>query len=74
MPQRLGPEPIVYYRRGAARLEYLFIDTGNFTLFSGRVPSCVLVIFGAGGGATAAFNDGARIQNNILRARLNYRF
>ena len=60
--------------RWTAGLEYLYIDTGNFTLFSGPVPSSVLAIFGAGGGATATINDSARMQNNIVRARLNYRF
>jgi len=57
-----------------AGLEYLHIDPGTFTLFSGPVPSSVLAIFGAGGGATATINDSARMQNNIMRARLNYRF
>ena len=60
--------------RWTAGVEYLYLDTGNFTLFNGAVPASVLGILGAPAGTTATFNDTERVQNNIVRARVNYRF
>jgi len=57
-----------------AGIEYLYIDTGTFTLFNGAVPAGVLGVLGAPAGTTATFNDQERVQTNIVRARLNYRF
>ena len=60
--------------RWTAGLEYLYLDTGNFTLFNGAVPASVVGILGAPAGTTATYTDTERMQNNIVRARVNYRF
>jgi outer membrane immunogenic protein len=60
--------------RWTAGLEYLYLDTGTFTLFNGAVPAGSLGIFGAPAGTTATFNDSERMQTNVVRARVNYRF
>ncbi len=60
--------------RWTAGLEYLYIDTGSFTLFNGAVPGSVLGVLGAPAGTTATFNDSEHVRNNVVRARLNYRF
>jgi outer membrane immunogenic protein len=57
-----------------AGLEYLYLDTGTFTLASGAVPTSVLTLFGAHGGATATYTDVVRLQNDVVRLRVNYRF
>jgi len=60
--------------RWTAGIEYLYMDTGSFTLFNGPVPAAVLGVLNAPAGTTATINDAAHLQNNIVRARLNYRF
>ncbi len=60
--------------RWTAGLEYLHMDTGTFTLFNGAVPGPVLGVFPAPAGTTATYADTERMQTNIVRARLNYRF
>ena len=49
-------------------VEYLYIDTGNFSNSSS--------LTGALGGfpAGSTFTDTVRLKNNIVRAKLNYRF
>jgi len=69
----LGAET-AFAPRWTAGLEYLYIDTGTFTMFNGAVPGPVLGILGAPAGTTATFNDSEHVRNNVLRARLNYRF
>jgi outer membrane immunogenic protein len=52
-------------------VEYLYIDTGNFTnTTTVAAGTAGAAVFGAG----STVSDTVRLKNNIVRAKLNYRF
>jgi outer membrane immunogenic protein len=53
-----------------AGVEYLYIDTGNFTT-SGTPGAAFLAL---PGNTAVAVTDAQRFQNNVIRARLDFRF
>jgi outer membrane immunogenic protein len=51
-------------------LEYLYLDTGSFNSNTTTIPAPGIGPFPA----LSVVTDSTRVQNNIVRARLNYRF
>ncbi len=53
-------------------VEYLYIDTGNFS--NNGIVGAGTILAAAGAPVGSTFSETDRVKNNIIRAKLNYRF